>query len=62
MQIQCRKCEAVYVIDETKRTKLKKLDCPNCWEEYYGNWTIIWENKRPIHKIEELIKLSKVEE
>jgi len=61
MQIQCRKCESVYVIDETKWTKLRYLDCPKCWEENYKLWTIIWEHKKPLHDIDDLIKLSKVD-
>lgn len=62
MILQCRKCESVICIEESKRTKLKDLDCPYCWEENYQNRLIIWERKKHIHDIDDLIKKSKEEE
>ena len=61
MTLECRKCESVICIDETKRRRLKNLCCPECWEESYYNWIIIWDRKKPVHDIDRLLKQQEID-
>jgi len=48
---------SVLWINEKKWKKLKDLNCPECGEECYENWILIWESdEKAPHNIDKLIK------